>query len=120
MGRPKALLPFGDQPLILRIVSTLQRRFTQIVVVAAPGQELPPMPVTLVHDQVADQGPVGGIYYGLSSIQTDAAFVTSCDAAFLNLDLVAHLVSRIPDYDAVVPYWEGRLQPLHAVYRRSV
>ncbi len=78
------------------------------------------MPVTLVHDQVADQGPVGGIYYGLCSIQTDAAFVTSCDAAFLNLDLIAHLVSQIPEYEAVVPYWEGRLQPLHAVYRRGV
>jgi molybdopterin-guanine dinucleotide biosynthesis protein A len=120
MGRPKALLPFGDQPLILHIVATLRRRFSQIVVVAAPGQELPPMPVTLVQDEVADQGPVGGIYYGLSSIQTDAAFVTSCDAAFLNLDLVAHLMSQIPEYDAVVPYWEGRLQPLHAAYRRSV
>ncbi len=120
MGRPKALLPFGDQPLILRIVTRLQHRFTQIVVVAAPGQELPPMPVTVVRDEVADQGPVGGIYYGLSASHTDVAFVTSCDAAFLNLDLIAYLVSQIQEYDAVAPYWDGRLQPLHAVYRRSI
>jgi len=120
MGRPKALLPFADQPLIVQIVKTLQHRFTQIVVVAAPGQELPAMPVTVVRDEVADQGPVGGIYYGLSASHTDVAFVTSCDAAFLNLDLIAYLVSQIQEYDAVAPYWDGRLQPLHAVYRRSI
>ena len=36
------------------------------------------------------------------------------------LALVAHLLSRISDCDVVVPYWQERLQPLHAAYRRSV
>jgi hypothetical protein len=46
--------------------------------------------------------------------------VTSCDAPFLNLSLVAYLLSLIENYDVVVPFWEERLQPLQAVYRRSV
>jgi hypothetical protein len=29
-------------------------------------------------------------------------------------------MSKISEYDVVVPYWEERYQPLHAVYRRSV
>jgi molybdopterin-guanine dinucleotide biosynthesis protein A len=120
MGRPKALLPFGNEPLIAQIVRTLKRKFTQIVVVAAPGQDLPVLPAKVVRDEVAYQGPVGGIYYGLKAANESAAFVTSCDAVFLSLPLIAHLTSQIPHNDVVVPYWQNRFQPLHAVYRRSV
>jgi molybdopterin-guanine dinucleotide biosynthesis protein A/molybdopterin converting factor small subunit len=120
MGRPKALLLFDGEPLIAHLVRTLKQQFSDIVVVAAPTQELPALPVTLVRDEVAYQGPVGGICYGLEAAQTDVCFVTSCDAPFLNLLLIAYLVSLIPDYDVIVPYCQERLQPLHAVYRRSV
>ena len=120
MGRPKALLPFDGEPLISHVVTTLAAVFADVVVVAAPEQVLPAMPVTLVRDQVAYQGPVGGICYGLSAARSEICFVTSCDSAFLNASLIAHLVSCVSEHDVVVPCWQGRLQPLHAVYRRSV
>jgi molybdopterin-guanine dinucleotide biosynthesis protein A len=120
MGTPKALLPFDNEPLIVHIVATLRRLFPEVVVVAAPGQDLPSMPVTLVRDEVAYQGPVGGIYYGLTAASGDVSFVTSCDSAFLSSDLIAYLLSQISHHDVVVPHWQGRFQPLHAVYRRSV
>jgi molybdenum cofactor guanylyltransferase len=120
MGRPKALLPFNGEPLIVCIVRALQHLFSDIVVVAAPEQELPQLPATLVRDEVPFQGPVGGIYYGLTAAGGEYCFVTSCDVAFLNFSLISNLLSQISDYDVVVPYWENRFQPLHAVYRRSV
>ncbi len=120
MGTAKALLLFDNEPLIVHVVAALQCRFGEVVVVTAPGQDLPSLPVTLVSDDVAYQGPVGGIYYGLTAASSDAAFVTSCDSVFLNIDLISHLLSQISDHDVVVPHWEGRFQPLHAVYRRSV
>jgi molybdopterin-guanine dinucleotide biosynthesis protein A len=120
MGRPKALLPFAGVPLILHTVGMLRSLFDEIVVVAAPGQDLPDMPVMLVRDEVAYQGPVGGICYGLGASTGEAAFVTSCDSAFLNPSLISHLLAQLGGHDVVVPFWEGRLQPLHAVYRRSV
>jgi molybdopterin-guanine dinucleotide biosynthesis protein A len=120
MGTPKALLLFDDEPLIVHVVTTLQRLFGEVVVVAAPGQDLPSMPVTLVHDDVAYQGPVGGLCYGLRAASAEICFVTSCDSAFLSSNLISHLMSRISGHDVVVPRWQGRFQPLHAVYRRSV
>jgi molybdopterin-guanine dinucleotide biosynthesis protein A len=120
MGTPKALLPFDNEPLIVHIVAALRRLFADVVVVAAPGQELPAMPVTLVRDDVAYQGPVGGLCYGLRAAGGDVSFVISCDSAFLNFDLISHLLSQIPQHDVVVPHWQGRFQPLHAVYRRTV
>jgi molybdopterin-guanine dinucleotide biosynthesis protein A len=120
MGRPKALLPFGDEPLIVHIVRALKHIFEEIVVVAAPGQEMPALTVKLVRDEVAYQGPVGGIYYGLKAAGGEFSFVTSCDVAFVNSPLISYLTSQISQHDVVVPYWQDRFQPLYAVYRRSV
>jgi molybdopterin-guanine dinucleotide biosynthesis protein A/molybdopterin converting factor small subunit len=120
MGRPKGLLPFDGIPLIVHIVERLKQEFGEVVVVAAPGQELPSMDVTLVRDDVAYQGPVGGIAYGLRASTREVNFVTSCDSAFLNMSLAAHVVAAIAGHDVAVPRWEGRFQPLHAAYRRSV
>ncbi len=120
MGRPKALLPFAGEPLIAHVVRGLNRMFAEAVVVAAPEQELPLLPAVLVRDEVAYQGPVSGIYHGLKASTKEVCFVTSCDAPFLNRQLIAHLLSQISDYDVVVPFWQERLQPLHAVYRTNV
>jgi molybdopterin-guanine dinucleotide biosynthesis protein A len=120
MGRPKALLPFDGEPLIAHIVRRLESIFPEIVVVAAPDQELPPLSVKLARDDIAYQGPVSGIYHGLQTSTKAICFVTSCDAPFLNLPFVSHLLAQISDVDVVVPFWEERFQPLHAVYRTSV
>jgi len=120
MGSSKAFLRFDDEPILVHIVRTLRRIFSEIIIVAAPEQELPSLPVAVVRDQVAHQGPVGGLCYGLKATGTSFSFVTSCDVAFLNPELISYLASRISEYDVVVPHWQQRLQPLHAVYRRSV
>ena len=120
MGQPKALLLFDGEPLIVHMVRNLARSFADTVVVAAPQQELPELPSTIVRDDVAHQGPVGGIYYGLKAASREICFVTSCDAPFLNLRLISYLMSQITDYDVVVPFAQDRFQPLHAVYRQHV
>ena len=120
MGTSKALLLFDNQPLVVHIVATLKRLFADVVVVASPTQEIPSMPITLVRDEVAYQGPVGGLCYGLKAATREICFVTACDSAFLSPQLISHLVGRCEGYDVVVPHWQGRFQPLHAIYRRSV
>jgi molybdopterin-guanine dinucleotide biosynthesis protein A len=120
MGRPKAFLLFDGEPLVAHTVRALQSLFADTVIVAAQGQELPVLPATIVRDEVAFQGPVAGIYYGLRAARGEFAFVTSCDAPFLNLPLISFLAAQIANYDVVVPYWQGRFQPLHALYRKSV
>lgn len=120
MGRPKALLPFDGEPLIAHVVRKLQTIFPEVIIVAAPDQELPPLPVKIARDDIAYQGPVSGIYHGLQTSTKETCFVTSCDAPFLNLAVVSHLLAQISGVDVVVPVWEERFQPLHAVYRTSV
>jgi molybdopterin-guanine dinucleotide biosynthesis protein A/molybdopterin converting factor small subunit len=120
MGRAKALLPFDNEPLIAHVVRRFKSWFPEIIVVAAPDQELPELSAVLVRDEIAYQGPVSGIYHGLKAATKDVCFVTSCDAPFLNFELIDHLLEQISDYDVVVPFWQERFQPLHAIYRTSV
>ena len=120
MGQPKALLLFAGEPLIVHLVCRLGQLFSDIVVVAAPEQDLPALSATIVRDDVAHQGPVGGIYYGLEAARREICFVASCDAPFLNLRLIAYLMTQISDFDVVVPFIQDRYQPLHAVYRKRV
>ena len=120
MGTPKAMLPFDGEPLIAHIVRSFASTFDDIVIVAAPQQELPSLRARIVHDEVAYQGPVGGIVYGLQAAEGELGFVTSCDSAFVNTSLVTHLLSSAHGFDVVVPRWDDRFQPLLSVYRKTV
>jgi molybdopterin-guanine dinucleotide biosynthesis protein A len=120
MGRPKAWLPFGDVVLLQRVVRRLRTVFPQIVVVGAEGQDLPAVDVPVVRDRRTAQGPLAGLEAALGSVASRALFVVSCDAPFLQPALARLVASRLEDNDAVVPRWQGRLNPLLAVYRTSL
>ena len=119
MGRDKAVLPFGDATLIEHLLATLTPRFTDIVVVASPAQALPPLEARVVRDAIAYDGPAAGLAAGLRAMQNDVAFVTSCDGIGVHLPLVEFLLGEVTGHDAVLPVWDGRPQPLRAVYRRT-
>jgi len=48
MGSPKALLPFGPETMLQRVVRLLGTVVSPIVVVAATGQDLPPLPASVI------------------------------------------------------------------------
>jgi molybdopterin-guanine dinucleotide biosynthesis protein A len=125
MGQPKPALRFGERTLIERIVAELRRSFDDIVVVAAPETEAIALPVikavTIVRDETPYAGPVGALARGLRAARHDAAFACSCDLPMLRAEVASWIVSLLDGRqvcDAVIPRIEGRLQPLHAAYRR--
>src|SRR5947199_10820375 len=70
MGRPKATLPFGPELMLQRVVRLLGSVVQPIVVVAAPGQQLPPLPadIIVVRDEREQRGPLEGLAAGLAAI----------------------------------------------------
>src|SRR5688572_26349246 len=110
MGRPKALLPFDGEPLVRHLVRRLGERFAEVIVVAAQGQELPPLEARLVRDEFPERGPIGGLHAGLRAASADWCFVASCDLPFLNAVLAVHLVAELGASEAVVPIYDGKLQ----------
>jgi len=124
MGASKALLPFGPELLLQRVVRLLSQAVEPIVVVAAADQELPELPagVTIVRDRREYRGPLEGLAGGLAALRPscEAAYATACDVPFLEPRFVRRMIELLDGFDVAVPRIDGFYQPLAAVYRRSV
>jgi len=124
MGHSKALLPFGSETMLQRVVRLLGPICEPRVVVATPNQRLPELPpgVGIVHDQRPDLGPIEGIRTGLRAVveRVDAAYVCGCDAPFLQIAFIRQLIGRLSGVQVVVPVEGPHYHPLSAVYRTSV
>lgn len=125
MGTPKALLEWHGSTLLRRTVGILARGVDgTVVVVRAPGQDLPALPpsVEVVDDPVEGRGPLQGIACGLTALagHADAAFVCSTDLPFLHPALVRAVVAGLGDADVALPVLDGHRQPLLAAYRTAL
>lgn len=124
MGRPKAWLPFGAETMLGRVVRLLGTVASPIVVVAAPGQELPPLPhdTIVVRDAERGRGPLQGLAAGLEALvgRAETAYVSSCDVPFLEPAFVARMLELLGTYQIAVPDAAGYKHPLAAVYRLEV
>lgn len=121
MGRPKAWLPFGGELMLPRIVRLLLEAIDPVVVVAAPGQDVPPLPdgIAIVRDEEEGRGPLQGLAAGLKALRgrADAAFLSSCDVPFLNPAFMRRLIALMGDAVVCVPRVGDYHHPLAAVYR---
>ncbi|MCZ2342876.1 MAG: molybdenum cofactor guanylyltransferase [Bacteroidales bacterium] len=125
MGTPKAWLPIGTETLLARTVRVVAAVVSPVAVVAAVDQRLPPLPpdILILRDEIADQGPLGGLVSGLAALTgtVDAVFLTACDMPFLTSDCVRDTVtSHSPTVAITVPEADGRCHPLAAVYALSL
>ena len=123
MGTSKALLPFGAETMLQRIVRLLGTVVSPLVVVAAPGQLLPELPssVVITRDEREGRGPLEGLRAGLKTLpnSVECAYVTSCDVPLLVPEFVRMMVDLLGDYDICVVEIDGFTHPLSAVYRRN-
>ena len=124
MGTSKALLPFGPETMLQRVVRILSSLVSPLVVVAAADQELPELPagVIVTRDERPERGPLEGLRAGLKALpeDIDRAYVTSCDVPLLVPGFVTQMLEHSRDHDIAVMEIDGFPHPLSAVYRRSV
>jgi molybdopterin-guanine dinucleotide biosynthesis protein A len=124
MGTPKAALEWHGSSLLRRTVGIIARVTDgPVVVVRAPGQDLPPLPPSteVVDDPQEGLGPVQGLAAGLAALtgQAEVAFVSSTDMPFLHPAFVRRVL-RAAQQDGVdvgLPVARGYPQPLAASYR---
>jgi molybdopterin-guanine dinucleotide biosynthesis protein A len=128
-GRDKALVPFGDVPLLLRIVDLARARTTNVAVVsnAHKYRDLD-AGLEILEDRWPGQGPLGGI---ITAVQNTAAalpacewnLILSCDMPFLTGDwleyLVDHACDSSTDVQVILPQSAHGPEPLCACYRTN-
>jgi molybdenum cofactor guanylyltransferase len=123
MGTSKAWLDWHGSTLLRRACGIVGRGAGgPVVVVRAPGQELPELPagVRVVDDEHEGRGPLQGILAGLRAVDADVAFVASVDLPLLHPRFVAAVCRAAAGADAAVPHVAGYRQPLAAAYRPAL
>lgn len=128
LGRDKRALVVGSARTQLEEVVTRLAAVTEDVVVVAGADPRsvatllrdPPPHASVIPDAPSGVGPLGGLCAGLEAALHDTALVVACDLPFMSVAVLRDLLDRPRDYDLLVPRRaDGRLEVLHAVYRRS-
>jgi molybdopterin-guanine dinucleotide biosynthesis protein A len=130
MGRDKAFLPWGRTTLIEHLLERLRPVTDELIVAVNPArsrtggakdaQAFRRLQASVVVDCVPDAHALGGLYTGLRAASHALCFVCACDTPFLDPGLVRVLARQADGYDLVIPATGEGLQPLQAVYRKTV
>jgi molybdopterin-guanine dinucleotide biosynthesis protein A len=124
MGRPKAWLPFGPEVMLQRVVRLIASVAQPIVVVAAPGQDLPELPAraSIVRDEISGRGPLQGLAAGFGAVgdEVDLVYATGTDVPFLEPRWITRLAELIGEADLAIPSIGDYYHPLAALYRPRV
>lgn len=128
MGTDKALLPLTNAPhstFLAHLAATLSPLCDEVILVARDAAQAAHYRVAaadnrIITDKVPDNGPLMGIYSGLSAIQAAKALVVAVDMPFAQTALVSMLLARAGTDVITVPVVNDIPQVLFAVYPRSL
>lgn len=120
-GCDKAFLQVDGEPIIVRTLRIFRTLFPQTVIVTLHPERFAGLGAEVTVDRYRGGGPLAGIHAGLIAAREPHVFVTACDMPLLDADVIRFLIDRITQEanqspDAIVPWWDGDVEPLHAVY----
>jgi molybdopterin-guanine dinucleotide biosynthesis protein A len=120
MGRDKALLRIGGQPLIHLLAKRLLEVAEQVFVSAPDPAMYAFLSLPCVRDVYAGCGPLAGLHAAMLQSERPLMLVLACDLPRVSASLLQILIDAASDYDVVIPETsDGRLHPVCAVYRRT-
>lgn len=120
MGREKASLPFAGTTLLAHVIARVRPLVGEVVVVGAAAQVVTIEGARVLRDPVPDEGPLPALALGLDAITMPWAFALGCDTPFVRRSVLRALATEVAGARAAIPRWEGRLQPLVALYHRAL
>ncbi|MBI4371143.1 MAG: molybdenum cofactor guanylyltransferase [Elusimicrobia bacterium] len=121
-GSNKALASWKGKTMVEGVVEILSGMFPSNLVVVKNPESFPfwnKTNVRVVKDMTTESHSLGGIWSGLSHAATEHVFVCACDMPFLRPKLVKNLWDAGRGYDAVIPVWREKPQPLCGIYSKK-
>ncbi len=125
----KGFLTVDGKTMIERALDVLARVLGKVVISTnEPGRYFH-LGVPLVGDIIPERGPIAGILSVLTATGEDAVFVVACDMPFVSEELVRYIAGVYDrqkvkrgegSVDAIIPVFEGKIEPLFGVYTKSV
>ncbi|MBM7585190.1 molybdopterin-guanine dinucleotide biosynthesis protein A [Bacillus pakistanensis] len=124
MGQNKSLLSIGDKTVIELIVEELSQVSKDIFVISNDSRPYENLEVRCYPDIHGYQGkgPLAGLLTALIEANGDIVLLTACDMPFVSKDFATELIEMMENnqWDVCLPYFEGRIHPLFAVYHSRI
>ena len=121
MGSDKALLTIEGIPLLQRVINAAHTLADARIIISNNPTTHSPFLWPLFPDRFPDAGPLGGLATALHHATTSHLLLLACDMPNLTPPLLQYVVSQPrASHGVIIPEDEKGLQPLCAVYSRSV
>lgn len=122
-GKTKANLLIEGRTIISGIIGILSRVFSEIIIVTnTPDEFRDYSDYMIISDLYKKVGPLGGIHAALKSTECEAVFVVAGDMPLLNKEMI---ISQTEYFlknkcDALIPAINLNIEPLHAIYSKTI
>ncbi len=119
----KGFIRIGGSTIIENNISVLKIYFDTVLISANDPKPYQGLNCPIVNDSVVSRGPLSGIYSCLEATGSECLFVTTCDMPFINGVLIETLCRAYLEtsrkFDALVPVYRDKVQPLFGIYSVS-
>ncbi|MBI4685381.1 MAG: molybdenum cofactor guanylyltransferase [Nitrospirae bacterium] len=120
----KGQIEINGKRIIETNINLLLRFFDKVIISTNTPERYFYCGMPMIGDLLEQRGPLTGIYSVLTSTQDDSILVVACDMPFIRPEIVSLLITKYAsgqgDWDAVIPQFEGRSQPLIGIYSKNV
>lgn len=120
MGRDKATADFVGGSLAQWMLARLAPGFRHVLVASRDPGRLAQLGVPVVADARPERASLVGIYSALLASPVERVLCVACDMPFVTPCLLRCLAEASRGFDVLVPRHSGLLEPLCAVYHRSL
>ena len=120
MGFDKQNIVIHNQLLIECIVKKLRTIFDEIILITNTGTELKIFD-KVSPDIIESQGPLSGIYTGLTLASSEYVYFIACDMPIINEEYIRYMEDLITnEADACVTKYNEWIEPFNAFYKKGI
>lgn len=120
MGRDKALIEVGGEPLVRRVAVALARAgASRVFVVGGDRPAIEALGLEVVADRFPGEGPLGGVLTAMSATDATIVAVLATDLVAADPAAICTVLDRLAANDVAVPVSDGRRHFHHAVWART-
>jgi molybdenum cofactor guanylyltransferase len=122
-GRMKSKIVVDGETIISRILTVIKDIFEEIIIVTNNPEEFSDFKFCIiVHDEILNAGPLGGIHAAMKASSFDAVFIFAGDMPFIDRNVILKMIEacKKSDCDALIPKVGEYIEPLHSIYRQTI
>ncbi len=120
MGRDKAKLYFGGQPLLAHQIQKWANVFDDLIISVDQKERFPWITYRMVEDHRQGLGPMAGLEAVMLDVPADRYFITAVDMPFASPELALQINESCGKADVgIIRRRSGRVEPMFALYGRE-